>query len=85
MNLWGIVIFDAFNTSVMARQDSEGTFLAGLAKAGLEATASALARLQAASEVAARSGAGRRRVPRSRPAASVPAFTADDRSLTAFG
>jgi HAD superfamily hydrolase (TIGR01509 family) len=50
MNTRGLVIFDAFNTLVTARPDSMGTFLAGLAQAGLEATASMLARLQAASE-----------------------------------
>jgi len=50
MNSRSLVIFDAFNTLVTARRGSEGTFLAGLAEAGLEATASSLARLQAASE-----------------------------------
>jgi putative hydrolase of the HAD superfamily len=50
MNPRGLVIFDAFNTLVTARPDSGDTFLAGLAQAGLEATASMLARLQAASE-----------------------------------
>jgi putative hydrolase of the HAD superfamily len=46
----GLVIFDAFNTLVTARRGSERTFLTGLAQAGLDATASALAELQAASE-----------------------------------
>jgi putative hydrolase of the HAD superfamily len=50
MNRSGLVIFDAFNTLVTARRDSRDTFLAGLAQAGLEATASMLRRLQAASE-----------------------------------
>jgi HAD superfamily hydrolase (TIGR01509 family) len=50
MNTKRLVIFDAFNTLVTARRDSVGTFLAGLAQAGLEATASMLARLQVASE-----------------------------------
>jgi putative hydrolase of the HAD superfamily len=50
MNTRGLVIFDAFNTLVTARRDSKGTFLAGLAQAGLETTPSMLARLQAASE-----------------------------------
>jgi HAD superfamily hydrolase (TIGR01509 family) len=50
MKTRGLVIFDAFNTLVTARQDSADTFLAGLVQAGLEATASMLARLQAASE-----------------------------------
>jgi HAD superfamily hydrolase (TIGR01509 family) len=46
----GLVIFDAFNTLVTARPGSANTFLAGLSQAGLEATTSMLARLQAASE-----------------------------------
>jgi putative hydrolase of the HAD superfamily len=50
MSARGLVIFDAFNTLVTARPGSEDTFLAGLAQAGLEATVSMLARLQAASE-----------------------------------
>lgn len=45
-----LVIFDAFNTLVTAREDSKATFLAGLAQVGLEATWQALAPLQAASE-----------------------------------
>ena len=50
MNTRGLVIFDAFNTLVTARRNSERTFLAGLVQAGLEATESMLTRLQAASE-----------------------------------
>jgi putative hydrolase of the HAD superfamily len=46
----GLVIFDAFNTLVTAHRGSEGTFLAGLAQAGLDGTDSVLAGLQAASE-----------------------------------
>ncbi len=45
-----LVIFDAFNTLVTARHDSRRTFLTGLRHAGLEATASALAGYQLASE-----------------------------------
>jgi putative hydrolase of the HAD superfamily len=50
MKTRGLVIFDAFNTLVTARQDSTGTFLTGLANAGLEATFAFLAQLYAASE-----------------------------------
>jgi putative hydrolase of the HAD superfamily len=46
----GLVIFDVFNTLVTARPGSRKTFLAGLAQAGLDATASTLAKLQLASE-----------------------------------
>jgi putative hydrolase of the HAD superfamily len=45
-----LVIFDAFNTLVTARRGHEGTFLAGLGQAGLDATVPALAGLQKASE-----------------------------------
>jgi putative hydrolase of the HAD superfamily len=45
-----LVIFDAFNTLVTARRGSTRTFLDGLAKAGVDATGSALAELQRASE-----------------------------------
>jgi FMN phosphatase YigB (HAD superfamily) len=46
----GLVIFDAFNTLVTAHPGSRKTFLAGLAQAGLDATASILAALQLASQ-----------------------------------
>ena len=55
-----LVIFDAFNTLVTARPGSQDTFLAGLRGAGLDASASLLAELQAAGEGldhSARSGA----------------------------
>ena len=45
-----LVIFDAFNTLVTARAGSQDTFLAGLRGAGLDASASLLAELQAACE-----------------------------------
>ena len=50
MSARGLVIFDAFNTLVTARPGSRRTFLDGLAKVGLDATDSALAELQRASE-----------------------------------
>ena len=46
----GLVIFDAFNTLVTARRGSEQTFLAGLARAGLNSSRAMLGELQAASE-----------------------------------
>ena len=55
-----LVIFDAFNTLVTARLGSQDTFLAGLRGAGLDASVSLLAELQAACEGldhSARSGA----------------------------
>jgi HAD superfamily hydrolase (TIGR01509 family) len=45
-----LVIFDAFNTLVTARPGSTATFLDGLTSAGLDASPSLLAELQAASE-----------------------------------
>jgi HAD superfamily hydrolase (TIGR01509 family) len=50
MKTRGLVIFDAFNTLVTAHQDSAGTFLTGLAHAGIEATSTMLEELQKASE-----------------------------------
>ena len=55
-----LVIFDVFNTLVTARPGNQDTFLAGLRGAGLDASASLLAELQAAGEGldhSARSGA----------------------------
>jgi hypothetical protein len=46
----GLVIFDAFNTLVTAHHESRTTFLAGLSRAGLAASAALLAELQVASE-----------------------------------
>jgi putative hydrolase of the HAD superfamily len=50
MRTRGLVIFDAFNTLVTAHADSQDTFLAGLRRAGLDASQRLLAKLQAACE-----------------------------------
>lgn len=50
MSTGRLVIFDAFNTLVTARPGSAATFLDGLTSAGLDASPSLLAELQAASE-----------------------------------
>jgi putative hydrolase of the HAD superfamily len=50
MSTGRLVIFDAFNTLVTARPGSTATFLDGLTSAGLDASHSLLAELQAASE-----------------------------------
>jgi putative hydrolase of the HAD superfamily len=50
MSTGRLVIFDAFNTLVTARPGSTATFLDGLTSAGLDASPSLLAELQAASE-----------------------------------
>jgi len=50
MKTRGLVIFDAYQTLVAARPGSTTTFVDGLARAGLDASVSVLAELQAASE-----------------------------------